>query len=268
MKAIRVIKDLPYANYDGRVLRLDLFIPDDVPAPRPTIMWVRGGGWSEVDKNVDHPGEFLAQHGFVAANIEYRSSREVIAPGNVHDCKAAVRWLRANAGAYGIDPNRIGVYGGSAGGHLVALLAVTMGVKELEGNGGNANVSSAVQAACDYCGPADLTRIAIPAIRQQFSVLYEATAEYLGGPVEERVELARFISPLTWVSPAAAPLWIVHGDADSIVPVEESLLFYDALKKAGAPASLQIVKGGDHSWDQQLTDDKLIAFFRQALVVG
>ena len=265
MSAIRCLKDLPYATANGRVVRLDLFIPDHVPAPRPTILWVRGGGWRSGDKNVENPCEFLAQHGFVAANIEYRGSPEIIAPGNVHDCKAAVRWLRANAGAYGIDPQRIGVYGGSAGGHLVALLATTTGVAELEGDRGHAGVSSQVQAACDYCGPSDLTRIALPAIRQQFPLLYDVTAEYLGGPVDERRELARLVSPLRWVSRTAAPLLIVHGDADSVVPVEESHIFHEALKAAGAVVDLHIVQGGDHSWDQTLTDDRMIAFFRQAL---
>ena len=111
MNPIRTIKDLPYANYNGRELRLDLFIPTGQSKTRPAILWVRGGGWRTGDKNCDNPGAAMAAQGFVAAVLEYRGSAEAVAPGNVHDCKAAVRWLRANAGTYGIDPDRIGAAG-------------------------------------------------------------------------------------------------------------------------------------------------------------
>jgi len=262
---MQTIKDLPYAQYGDRVMRLDLFLPDKPETKRPTIMWVRGGGWRDGNKNVESPGPGIAAEGFVGAVIEYRGSAEAIAPGNVHDCKAALRWLRANPAKYGIDPDRIGASGGSAGGHLVALLGTTNGVKELEGNGGNPTMSSDVRAVCDFCGPTDLTRIAIPAIRKEFSVLYDVTAEYLGGPVEQRTDLAHLVSPLHHASKATAPTYIIHGDVDNVVPVEESIIFHDALKKLGVDSTLHVAKGINHGLSWDYFADKVIPFFRRTL---
>ena len=266
MNAIRTIKDLPYANYKGRVLHLDLYLPSGTDKARPAILWVRGGGWRSGDKNVDHPGAAIAAQGLITAVIEYRGSAEVIAPGNVHDCKAAVRWLRANAGTYGIDSDRIGAAGRSAGGHLVALLGTTAGCRALEGDGGNPTLPSSVQAVCEFCGPSDLTRMANSSIRKQFTVLADVTAEYLGGPVEQRLELARLVSPLNYASPATAPTFIIHGDADHIVPVEESIIFYDSLKKYGVDASLHRVATGTHDLPWATYGAQVMAFFRRTLI--
>ncbi|MEI7435203.1 MAG: alpha/beta hydrolase [bacterium] len=265
MNTVREIKNLPYADYDGRKLLLDLFIPDAPGAARPVILWVRGGGWREVDKNVPNPGAAMAAQGFVAAVIEYRSSSEAIAPANLHDCKAAVRWLRAQAGVYGLDHDRIGAAGGSAGGHLVALLGTTAGSPDLEGRGGNPAMSSAVQAVCDFCGPSDLTRMAQPALQKQFAPLYACTADYLGGPVDQRLELARTLSPLHRVTPAAAPTLIIHGDADDIVSVEESILFHAALVQNGVDATLHVGRGATHDLSWTTYGDQVMSFFRRTL---
>ena len=265
MNPIRTIKDLPYANYNGRELRLDLFIPTGQSKTRPAILWVRGGGWRTGDKNCDNPGAAMAAQGFVAAVLEYRGSAEAVAPGNVHDCKAAVRWLRANAGTYGIDPDRIGAAGESAGGHLVALLGATAGCRALEGEGGNPTLPSSVQAVCDFCGPTDLTRMAHSSIRKQYSVLSDVTVEYLGGPVEQRLELARLVSPLNHASPSTAPTLMIHGDADTIVPVEESIIFYDSLKKFGVDATLHRVATGTHELAWATYGVPVMAFFRRTL---
>ena len=187
------------------------------------------------------------------------------APGNVHDCKAAVRWLRANAAAYGIDPTRIGALGGSAGAHLVALLGTTNGRQELEGNGGNPAQSSAVQAVCEFCAPVDLTRGAQPALRKKYPLLYECVEAYLGGPLEKRMELAKLVSPLRYVSPTSAPTLIIHGDADDIVSVEESIVFYDALKQAGVDATLHVAKGATHDLTWSTYGNQVVAFFRRTL---
>ncbi len=140
--SVRVVRDIPYATYDTRELRLDLYLPpgSDDRRAMPGVIVVRGGGWRSGDKDAFAfiAGQ-LAKEGFVAASIEYRTSSEAKFPAAVHDVKAAVRWMRARAATYGIDPNAIGAIGGSAGGHLVALLATSGGVSELEGSAGRTN---------------------------------------------------------------------------------------------------------------------------------
>lgn len=255
--------DMPYAQASGRELLLDLYLHDRSD-PAPVILWIPGGGWLNSSKVFD--AAWLRQRGFAVAAMEYRLSTQAIAPANMHDCKAAVRWLRAKAGAYNLAADRIGAFGASAGGHLAALLGTSAGVAELEGQGGNPQQSSHVQAFCDFCGPTDLTRIAQPAIRQQCPVLYDVTRQYLGGPVEERTDLARLVSPLTYVTSRCPPALIVHGKLDPLVPVEESLVFYNALQRAGVDASLVVLPQAIHSWDWQLTNAQVCAFFERTLM--
>ena len=257
------IKDLAYADYDGRVMYLDLHRPAGEPGPLPVIVWIPVGGWRGSAK--ENAPTWLTRHGFALASPNCRVSGEAIAPAAIHDCKAAVRWLRANCQEHGLDPERIGSAGSSAGGHLSALLAVSRGVEELEGNGGNPDQSSAVQAALAVCGPADLSRIAVPEIRAQFPVLYEVTENFLGGPVAERAELCRLMSPLTYVSRECPPLLVIHGAEDPTVPVEESLIFHQALQEAGSEGHLTILDGVGHGcpWDQ--VEDSVVSFFHRSL---
>jgi len=261
---MRIIKDLPYAQYGDCVMLLDLYLPEKPAGSVPAILCVVGGGWRSTDKaGHAEPGQGLAASGYAAAAITYRSSNDTIAPGNVHDCKAAVRWLRANAAKYGIDPTRIGALGGSAGGHLVSLLGTTNGRQDLEGDGGNPTQSSAVQAVCDFCGPTDLTRGTQPAFRKTHSVLVECEEAYLGGPVAQRMELAKLVSPLFHVSAATAPTWIIHGDRDEIVPIDESVRFHETLKKHGVETELCVVKGGSHDLFWKNYGGEVVTFFRR-----
>ena len=257
------IHDVVFATYPGKQLRLDLYFPPATPQPYTPIVNISGGGWRNCSKN--SPPLWLVEAGFAVASIEYRVSGEAIAPANIQDCKAAIRWVRANAAKYHLNAAHIGAFGGSAGGHLAALLAVSSDVPALEGIGGNANVSSTVQAACDFCGPSDLTRIARPEIRAAFALLYEVTEKYLGGPVEARTDLAHLVSPLHYVGRPAAPLLICHGEADTVVPVAESIVLYDAMKKVGADVILRTLPGAGHGWDAALTSADVIAFFRRTL---
>lgn len=260
------MKDIVYAKYGDRELKLDLYLPDQPKGLVPAILCVVGGGWRSTDKaGYTEPGKGLAAAGFVAAAITYRSTIDTIAPGNVYDCKAGVRWLRANAGKYGIDPQRIGALGGSAGGHLVAMLGTTNGRQDLEGDGGNPRQSSAVQAVCDFCGPTDLTLGAQPALREKYKLLYECEDAYLGSPAAERMELAKLVSPLFHVSRATTPTLIVHGDRDDIVPLDESVRFHEALKKNGVPTELRVVKGGTHDLYWKDHGHEVVAFFRKTL---
>lgn len=260
----RTIKDIEYTKHRGVTLCLDLHLPAEARGLLPVVVGVPGGGWRSCSKAL--PPRFLVDHGFAMACVDYRVSGTAIAPANIHDCKAAVRWLRANAARYRLNPDRIGVYGASAGGHLAALLGSSSGAQELEENTGNPSLpSSAVQAVCAVCGPMDLTRIGIPEIRERFQVLYEVTEKYLGGPVLQRTELARQVSPLTYVSRRCPPMLLIHGAADIVVPVEESVIFHEALTKAGATSSLRVIDGMGHSWLAEQTADEVASFFSKHL---
>ena len=183
----------------------------------------------------------LAQGNYVAVAVGYRLSGEAIRPAQIHDCKAAIRWLRADAGQYGVDPERIGVWGSSAGGHLANLLGTTGDVKELlEGNCGTPNVSSRVRCVVSYCGPTDF----LAAKRIQGGREPSSVSLLLGGPVDEKKDLARQTSPINYVSADDPPFLLVHGTDDPTVPFEQAELFYRALQQAGVDVTLIRIEGG------------------------
>lgn len=250
-ESVKVERDIVYASYGDRKVMLDLYLPKQPSASKiPCILVIHGGGWRSGDKTrfAAIAGN-LAEQGFAAACIGYRLLPEVEFPAPVVDCKAAVRWVRANAARYGIDPGRIGAIGGSAGGHLVAMLGTSASVKELEGEGGNPGVSSRVQAVVAMATPADMTNFA------------------------ERTKidkaLAALISPVTHVSQDSAPILLMHGTKDGTVPMAQSELLLEKYQKAGVPAELFKVDGATHAfWNGQWFDDTMKRsgeFFRKQL---
>lgn len=265
--ALDVHRDLTYATVGGVELKLDLYLPKHKPsgggAP-PLIIWIHGGGWVGGNK-ANPPVLYLAQHGFALASISYRFSNVAIYPAQIHDAKAAVRYLRAHAGAYGYDPNRIGAIGGSAGGHLVALLGTAAGVKALEGDVGDCDdQSSAVQAVCDTLGPTDLLDYEDCQMKPAADDL---VAKLLGGSVAEKPDLARLASPLYFVDPSDPPFLIIHGRLDPLVPVSQAQRLHDAQKKAGAPTELMIDPDGGHGHNMfdPATFARIEQFFRTTL---
>lgn len=243
--------NLPYVENGHERQVLDLYVPNAGIAgseSKPLIVWIHGGAWRAGSKN-RHPALPLIREGFAVASINYRLSQHAIFPAQIHDCKAAIRWLRAHADQYGYDASKIGVWGSSAGGHLVAMLGTTAGVKELEGDLGHPDRSSRVQAVCDYFGPANLFTMNADATIKgpiDHNAPDSPESKLIGGPVPENKAKADAASPITYVTKDDAPFLIVHGDLDPLVALKQSVDFHAALEKAGVDATLNVIKGGKH----------------------
>lgn len=243
--------DIPFGEADGRPLLLDIVRPAErPPAPRPAIVHIHGGGWMEGSKG---PGWnwFLAARGFFVVSISYRLSHEATFPACLHDCKAGVRWLRANADRYGLDPARVGVWGHSAGGHLAALLGVTENIPALEGNSGSLGHSSRVQAVVALSPPADFLRTGGRMINDADSPV----TRLFGGMVHERAELMRLAGPVNHVRGDAPPFLIVHGERDDVVPIEQAHRLHEALSRAGGEVAFVPLAGVGHDFGMLIRPD-------------
>jgi acetyl esterase/lipase len=267
----RAYTDLVYGphNTDDRNA-LDLYVPRS-EAPLPLVIWVHGGAWQNGSKSPGNPAMRLLERGYAVAATNYRLSRHATFPAQIEDCKAAVRYLRVNAKKYGLDPDAFGVWGSSAGGHLVALLGTSGDAKALEGDGENRGTSSRVQAVVDFYGPADLTRMGAmsgPDSKIDHDAPDSPESRLLGGPVQQKKELAAKANPITYISKDDPPFLIVHGDADPVVPLGQSELLHAALKKAGVESELVVIKGGGHGGAGFATPDlqvKIAGFFDKHL---
>ncbi len=236
---VAIDRDLVYKRVNGTALMLDLYRPDKVSGPLPVVVWIHGGGWHRGAKR-RCPAVPLVENGLAVASIDYRLTSTAPFPAQIEDCKAAVRWLRANASAYHLDPDHIGAWGMSAGGHLAALLGTSGGVPELEGNGDNMQYSSRVQAVCDVAGPTDLPDMTNVGPKRRVAI--EAL---LGGPLEDNKK-AIAASPIHYVSKDDPPFLIMHGEGDRVIPLRQSQRLYEELRKAGVDAKLKIIPGVGH----------------------
>jgi acetyl esterase/lipase len=242
-------RDLEYVTGGHERQKLDLYLPKTRPAtPLPLVIWVHGGGWQNGNR-FPCPALFLSEHGYAVASLGYRLSDAAIFPAQIHDCKAAIRYLRSHADEFGIDPQRFGVWGSSAGGHLVALLGTSGNAAGLEGQLGDTSTNSQVQAVCDYFGPTDLLKMASQS-SENSRINHDAPdspeSKLLGGPLQQQVALAAQANPITYVDGDDPPFLIVHGDQDPLVPAQQSRLLLDALRAAKVAAELVIVPGGGH----------------------
>jgi acetyl esterase/lipase len=233
-------RDLVYKTVNGADLTLDLYCPEKASGPAPVIVWIHGGAWRRGGKR-KCPAVALVPDGYAVASIDYRLSSTAPFPAQIEDCKAAVRWVRANAAKYNLDADRIGVWGMSAGGHLAALLGTSGGVQELEGSGDNMQYSSRVQAVCAVAGPTNL-----PALTNVGPKRKSAIEGLVGGPLEKDKPKATAASPIHYVSKDDPPFLIVHGEGDRVIPVEQSQRFYEELRKAGVNATLKILPQVGH----------------------
>ncbi len=249
-----VQQDLVYKRINGAVLALDLYRPQNLSGLLPVIVCIHGGHFGAGRKE-RCPAVALVQDGYAVASIDYRLTSTAPFPAQIEDCKAAVRWLRANAATYHLDPDRIGVWGYSAGGHLAALLGTTSGVPELEGSSDNMQYSSQVQAVCDVAGPTDLLPLANLGPKRM-----SAIEALLGGPLEKDEAKAVAASPIHYISKDDPPFLIVHGEADRVIPLEQSQRFYEALQKAGVNATLKILPVGHQAVQMDALKDAKIFF--------
>jgi acetyl esterase/lipase len=233
---------------------MDVFLPRmRLRRLTPAVLWLHGGGWERGDKNGSSGARFLASAGFVTASIYYRLSGEAKFPAAIEDCKCAIRYLRANAAQYGIDPERIGVAGASAGGHLALLVGTADDKSGLEGTGGWPKVSSGVKAVVSFFGPTDFRTIETDfGPRGQGAIL-----KFVGGTVVENADAYRRASPIAYVSPGDPPILMVHGDSDQLVPFEQSKRMLDACLRAGVAARLVKVGNADHSFAPRASDKPL-----------
>jgi len=252
-------RNLAYGEHERQ--KLDLFIPKG-DGPFPLVLWVHGGGW-EIGSKENNPFMPMLAKGNAVASTNYRYSKQAVFPAQIHDCKAAVRFLRANATKYKLNPDAFGVAGASAGGHLVALLGTAGNVKELEGDGGNAKVSSKVHCVVDVFGPTDLIKLAGATDAES------PITKLLGGKVSEKQELATLANPITHINKDCPPFLILHGDMDKLVLLSQSELLLGALQKAKIPAELIVVKGAGHDGVKVMGGEnaaKVAAFFDKHLM--
>ena len=251
---VTVQRDVEYARAGNTSLLMDIYTPKnaDPKSPLPCILYIHGGAWRSGDKTRQMAVP-LSTHGFIVASINHRPSTEAVFPAQIQDCKAAVRYLRGNAAKLGLDPDRIGAWGDSSGGHLASLLGTSSGDKDLEGTLGDfPKESSRVQAVADYYGPIDFLAILNQKSNIQRGVYPTAPeAQLLGGNTLDKKELAAQACPLTYLSKNTPPFIIIHGGADAQVPIAQSEGFKDALEKNGTPVSLHVIDGAPHGFNDK-----------------
>ncbi len=260
---VTVENNVEYSNPDNQHLMVNMARPTG-NGPFPAVLCIHGGGFRAGDRN-GYNGliKQLAERGYVAATVEYRLAPKYQFPAAVYDVKAAVRWLKANASKYHVDPNRIGVTGGSAGGHLVHFLGVTSDVKMFEGDGGYPEQSSRVACVVSYFGPSDFTKSYGKSVDAA-----EVLPLFLGGNLEQARQRHIQSSPLYWVTPNAAPTLAIHGTKDNYVAYEQAQWMVDKLKAAGVEAELMTLDGAGHGFggeDAKKADAAMFAFFDKHL---
>jgi acetyl esterase/lipase len=281
--AARVITDIAYAPADPPTSRghlLDLYLPRGGGKPRPLVMWSSGSGWlGDQGKEGAAPvAEFFTARGYAVAGISVRASTQARFPAQVHDVKAAVRWLRAHARRYNLDPGRFAIMGNSSGGWVATMAAVTGDVRALEGNLGVTGVSSRVQAAVDFYGPTDFLRmdthmIDCPFFNRTFGLTdchndpRSPESLLVGCPIQTCPAAVARANPVTYVSRADPPLLVLHGQADLLVPHHQSELLYAAVRRACGTAAFYSIPGVGHE-HPYVTDPTLAAGFTVSATVG
>ena len=266
---IKIEKDVPYREINGETLAFDIAKPVTGSGPFPLVVCIHGGGWQKGNKSVppyQHLIRMLADNGFVAVSVAYRFAPKSRFPAQIQDVKYAIRYLRAKAGEFQIDPDRVIALGHSAGGHL-ALLA-GLGGKALEPPDCPFPTSSEVRAVVNYFGPTDFSKWLIPAatepqIRKSYGKSSdEVIADFVGTANRSAPEM-RAVSPIAYIDPKDPPVITFHGTRDNQVDFEQATILHSSLKKAGVSEELVVIQGGGHGWQGErleFSNKKLLEF--------
>ena len=262
-------RDIVYATNGDRKMLLDVYRPKS-DNPLPLVIWFYGGAWDWGNKDRSNALVPMISRGYAIAGVTYTKSREEVFPAVINDCRAAVSFLRLNAKRFNLDPKRFGAAGESSGGHLTALLATTGDSNEFMKHPVTQKASSAIQAASPWCGPTDFLKLNDVKASQDYSRKHSAPSRLIGAPIKEAPEKCRQANPITYVSKGDPPCFIVHGDKDFVVPMNQSELLHTALKKAGVHSTLHVVEGGGHGFSKvtPANDEivkKVIDFFDRRL---
>lgn len=263
---IEIQRDLDYVGDGNKRQMLDLVVPKerDAEGKLPLVVFIHGGGWRNGSKDggIRRLAPLVASGDFAGATINYRLTGEATWPAQIHDCKAAIRFLRGNAKTFGIDPKKIAVMGSSAGGHLVSMLGTSGGVKELEGDlGKHEDESSRISCVVNFFGPQQFFAL----VGQESSINRRDGARYpeallLGGSVHEKKELAKQASPVTWVSKDDPPFLTAHGTEDKVVPFPQGEAIHAALEKAKVESLFIHMVGAGHGFHSPELDLRIRAF--------
>lgn len=253
-------KDIEYANPKDTQLQLNLARPKQSEGLLPAVVCIHGGGFrAGTRQSYDGLCLKLAQRGYVAITVTYRLAPDHQFPAAVHDVKAAVRWMRANAEKYHVDPARIGTTGGSAGGHLAQFLALTADVPEFEGESGSPGLSSSVACVVNYYGPSDFTHSYEKSVDAA-----EVLPLFLGGDLTQERHRHILASPLYWVTPRAAPTLVIHGTEDPYVAYEQATWLVERLQAADVEVKLLTLQGAGHGFkgaDAERAEQAMFEFF-------
>lgn len=259
--------DLSYVDDGNPAHKLDLYVPNGASSPVPLIVFIHGGGWQSGDKQFGanaYPLRY-ARNGYAVASLNYRLSDEAIFPAQIYDCKAAIRWLRAHAAEYDLDPTRFGAWGPSAGGHLASLLGTSNDVPDLEGTlGGNMQFSSRVQAVVDWYGPTNFllqdTQLAQNGCpNPNHNSPSSPESRLMGCAIQTCPDVVQRANPMTYLTPDDPPFFIEHGTADCTVAPGQSQIFQTLFQSVGHDSSLTFLQGEGHGGPQFLTESNLAA---------
>jgi len=260
---IELERDIEYGAAGDRALKLDVLLPkQESDQPRPAIVWIHGGGWRGGNKasGLGRIAPLVATGEYVGFTVEYRLSGEAKWPAQVHDCKAAIRWIKAHAQTYNIDPQRIGVWGSSAGGHLVSLLGTSGDVEALEGENGTPDESTKVACVVDFCGPSDFFSFEMGENPRS------PVGQLFGGKVSEHRAAAQAASPVTHVSSDDPPFLIMHGTEDRVVPIQQAERLHKQLQENGVSSVFVKIEGGGHGIGGAEVNRRVAAFFAKHLL--
>lgn len=270
VEGIEITRDIPYGDEKINRQKLDIAVPEkrSTDKPLPVIVLIHGGGWQGGTHGpyLSRAIPLVRSGDYAAVSIGYRLTDVASWPTQIHDCQAGLRWVKANAEKYNWDPDKIVVWGSSAGGHLVAMLGVSVDVPELDGKlGPHADQSLKVAGVIDFFGPANMLTMGDGPGFERHNSPDSPESKLLGGTAKENVDVAKSASPQFHVSEGDAPILILHGTKDGTVPFQQSVDFHETLTKAGVDSTFVPVEGAGHGFAGQEVNERVEAFLQKIL---